>query len=257
MVYTALWGIAIVLLAASLAAAGAALVQRLVPVQLRKSHNVAIGIIYGGLYILFGVMVGFTAFLVLDKYNAAQETVQNEAGDVEELYEIAERFPEPKRSQIQESVAVYARTVIDDEWPLMGEGLESPSVEALGDALRANLQEIEPKTSAQQALYSRGLETIGDLEESRDVRLLYASEGLPPMLWIAIAVLSLNMMFFSFVIGMESGRLHVAMVSALAAGIVIVLFTIGTLDRPFGTDARVGPEPFELVLREIGESNGR
>lgn len=27
------------------------------------------------------------------------------------------------------------------------------------------------------------------------------------------------------------------------------------LDRPYGTEFRVGPEPFELVRREIGENH--
>jgi hypothetical protein len=62
-------------------------------------------------------------------------------------------------------------------------------------------------------------------------------------------------MIFSFLVGMENVRLHRLMVSALAAGMVLVLFTIGILDRPFGTQSRVGPEPFELVMREI-QDNG-
>ena len=49
-----------------LGAAGVPLTQRLVPVEQRKPHNVAMGIIYGGLYVLFGVIVGFTALLVLN-----------------------------------------------------------------------------------------------------------------------------------------------------------------------------------------------
>ena len=117
LVWTAFLGIAMVSLAAVLAAAGAMIVQHLVPVQMRKSHNVAIGIIYGGLYVLFGVMVGFTAFLVLDKYNTAQAAVQSEAGEVEELHNLAERFPEPERSRVQEAVTAYAHAVVDIEWP--------------------------------------------------------------------------------------------------------------------------------------------
>lgn len=257
MVSTALWGIAIIALVGSLAAAGAALAQHLVPVQLRESHNAAISIIYGGLYILFGVMVGFTAFLVLDKYSAAQETVQSEAGDVEELHGLAERLPSPERDRVQESVADYTRAVVDEEWPLMVEGRASPRVEALSDELRSNLQEFEPNTSAEQALYSTGLGAVSDLEESRNARLLAGREGLPPILWIALTGLSINMMLFSFLVGMENRRLHVLMVSALAVGIALVLFTIGTLDRPFGTESRVGPDPLELVLREIGEGSGR
>jgi hypothetical protein len=45
-------------------------------------------------------------------------------------------------------------------------------------------------------------------------------------------------------------------VSTLAAGIALVFFTIHVLDSPFGTDFRVGPQPFELVLHEI-EGTGK
>ena len=44
-----------------LAVGGLVLVQRLVPLSLRESHNTAIGIIYAALYVMFGVMVGFSA----------------------------------------------------------------------------------------------------------------------------------------------------------------------------------------------------
>ena len=40
---------------------GVPLTQRLVPVEQRKPHNTGIGIIYGGLSVLFGVIVGFTS----------------------------------------------------------------------------------------------------------------------------------------------------------------------------------------------------
>ena len=255
LVSTVLWGVAIISLAGLVAAAGATVMQRLVPVQMRKSHNVAIGIIYGGLYVLFGVMVGFTAFLVLDKYNVAQETVQSEAGEVEELHDLAGHLPEPERGRVQESVAAYVHAVVDEEWPLMGEGRASPRVEELADELRAELQGFRPTTSAEQVLYAQAIEVIGDLEANRDVRLVYAREGLPPVLWVALTGLSIIMLFFSFLVGMENGNLHRLMVSALAAGIVLVLFTIGILDRPFGTEFRVGPEPFELVMSEIGENH--
>jgi len=59
------------------------------------------------------------------------------------------------------------------------------------------------------------------------------------------------MMGFSFLVGMESRRLHLLTVGALATGMTLVLFTIGILDRPFGTDFGVGPQPFKLVLHEI------
>jgi hypothetical protein len=64
-------------------------------------------------------------------------------------------------------------------------------------------------------------------------------------------VLGVIIIGLSYLVGMESHRLQLLTVGALATGIALVLFTIAVLDRPFGTDFRVGPQPFELVLHEI------
>jgi hypothetical protein len=56
---------------------------------------------------------------------------------------------------------------------------------------------------------------------------------------------------------MESSRLHLLTVGALATGISLVLVTIGILDRPFSTDFGVRALPFELVLNEIGGKDTR
>ena len=83
---TAFYGLLVVSLAVTLAVAGLLLVQRLVPLSVRESHNAAIGIIYAALYVMFGVMVGFSAYLVLNKYTTSQNTAKSEASNVEELY---------------------------------------------------------------------------------------------------------------------------------------------------------------------------
>jgi hypothetical protein len=56
---------------------------------------------------------------------------------------------------------------------------------------------------------------------------------------------------------MESHRLHLLTVGILATVIALVLFTLAVLDRPYGTDFRVGPQPFELVLHEIDAKEAR
>jgi hypothetical protein len=68
---TALLGLLVVLLAVILAVAGLLVVHRLVPLSIRESHTAAIGIIYAALYVMFGMMVGFSAYIVLNKYNTS------------------------------------------------------------------------------------------------------------------------------------------------------------------------------------------
>src|SRR5919107_6451694 len=116
---TVVLGILILLLAVSLAVAGTALVHNRVPVKLRESHTVPLGLIHGGLTGMFAIALGLTTFLVLGEYSDAQQALQSEAGDIEEIYRLAEPLPEPKREQIQGLAASYARVVVDEEWPLI------------------------------------------------------------------------------------------------------------------------------------------
>ena len=248
---TAFYGFLVVSLAVALAVAGLLLAQRLVPLSVRESHNAAIGIIYAALYVMFGVMVGFSAYLVLNKYTTSQNTAKIEASNVEELYWLAEQFPEPERDQVQELAVSYARVVIHEEWPLMRQGETSTNAEATVGTLRRSLEDIEPGTDTERAVFSQALERVHDLDEAREVRLLNVQEGLPPILWIVLVSLGIDTILFTYFVGMKSTWLHACAVAALTGGIALIIFTIVVLDHPFGGELRLGPDAFELVLQTI------
>jgi ABC-type Fe3+ transport system permease subunit len=125
-VTTVFFGVLVVLLAVVLAVAGLAVVQRLVPLPIREAHNAATGVIYAALYVMFGVTLGFSLLLVWQQYDAAEKMTETEAAHVEELYQLAEGFPDPERGEIQEIIVSYARVVVEEEWPLMHERRTSP-----------------------------------------------------------------------------------------------------------------------------------
>jgi hypothetical protein len=122
---TAVLGFLVVSLVVVVAVAGATVIQRRVPVEVRKTHTTGLGQIQGALGVMFGVIVGFSAFLVLNKYHAAQQSVQSEAVDVVEIYRLAEPLPEAKQEPVQRLDESYARVVIEKEWPLMRQGSRS------------------------------------------------------------------------------------------------------------------------------------
>jgi hypothetical protein len=256
MVTTAFLAVFLLLLSALFAVAVVTLAQRLMSLEFRQSHNAAIGIIYGTLHVTFGVIVGFSAFLVLSKYAASRDMAAIEAGDVVQIHRLAEGFPEPQRDRIQELTASYAQVVVDEEWPLMREGRTSSRAGALVAELQRNIQVFEPGTETEKALYGQGLQRVLDLEEKREIRLLHVREGLPPILWIVLGILAIIIMLFASFLGMESAWLHRAAVAALAAGITLIMFTIVALDHPFGGYFRVGPDAFQLALNTIEENSG-
>lgn len=248
---TVFLGVSIVVLTVLLAVAGLVLAQRLVPLSLRQSHNTAIGIIYGALYVMFGMMVGFSAYLVLNKYTVSQNNTANEASSVVEIHRLAEQFPEPLGGQIQDLATSYTQAVVDEEWPLMSDGQTSSRAEALVDELARSIQSFEPNTSAEQALFSQALERVHELYQDRAVRTLDVREGLPPILWVVLVALGIAIVLFTYFLGMENAYLHTLAVAALTAGIAFVILTMATLDNPFGGDLRVGPDAFESALATI------
>jgi Protein of unknown function (DUF4239) len=241
----------VLLLAMLLAVAGLIFTQRRVPLELRQEHNVPLGLVYGALYVTFGVIVGFSAYLVLNKYTTSQTTVVNEASDVRALYYLAGQFPESQRAQIQQLLTSYARAVVDEEWPLMGEGRPTPRAATLDQQITESIYGFQPSTSAEQTLYSQALLRVYDLNQNRSIRLLYASKGLPPRLWFVLGVLAVIILLFTYFVGMESAWLHILAVAVLTLGFGFTMFTIFALDQPFGGDVRVTPEAFETVLNEM------
>jgi hypothetical protein len=240
-----------------LAVAGLAVVQRLVPLPLRQSHNTATGTIFAALYVLFGVTMGFSLLLVWQQYDAAQRLAESEAAHVEALYRLAGGFPEPERSQVQDLAASYARVVVEEEWPLMAQGRTNPRAEALVAELQGSIQDFEPRTEAEQALQSEGLTQVDDLNERRALRLLEVREGFPPILWVVLVVGGVITVAFTYLFGMETIWLHRLAVAALTVVVSLILYTVSVLEYPFNDAARVSPDAFELVLTEIERNDGQ
>jgi hypothetical protein len=124
---TILSGALILLAALMLSVGGLALVYRFVPVSPLQAHYGATGAIYAALYVMFGISLGFSLFLVWQQFEAARLTVQAEAAALQRIYWLAENFPDPKRSNIQELAVSYARGRCRRSGPLQEGGVISPA----------------------------------------------------------------------------------------------------------------------------------
>src|SRR5215207_10020173 len=230
----------LVVCAVSLAALGGlALVQRLVPTEVRQKHNDVAGFIYAVLVVVFAVW---------EEFDAAKDTAEQEANALAEIFWLAHGLPEPERHHVQELARSYAREVVDEEWALMEQGRASPRGWVLIDAIRATLQEVEPRTVAGRELYAEGLDQMQRLADARRMCLAEAEEGLPGVLWVVLVVGGVAAVGFTYLFGLENTQVHRLMVATLAMIIALVLFTVGALEYPFSGGARIGTGTFELVL---------
>ena len=148
------------------ALAGLELVQRLVPASSRQQHNDVAGFIYAALGVIYAVLLALVVIAVWEEFQAASETVEQEANATAEIFWLGHRLPEPEGPHLQELADSYAEEVVHKEYPLMEQGEPPLKVHGQGtpagwtliDDIRANLQEIEPHTKADEQLYAEGLD---------------------------------------------------------------------------------------------------
>jgi hypothetical protein len=244
------------------ALAGLELVQRLVPATLRQRHNDVAGFIYAALGVIYAVLLALVVIAVWAEYDAANETVEQEANALAEIFWLGNRLPEPEGTQLQELCKSYAEEVAHKEWPLMEQGQaplmtqveETPAGWTLIDEIRATLQEFQPRTAADAQLYAEGLDQVQRLGDARRMRLVAAEEGVPGVLWSVLIFGGIAAIGFTYLFGLENTWAHRLMVVTLAAVIGLVLFTIGTMEHPFSGGARIGTGAFDLILERFETS---
>jgi hypothetical protein len=245
-----------------IALAGLEVVQHLVPATSRQQNNDVAGFIYAALGVIYAVLLALVVIAVWGEYDAASETVEQEANALAEIAWLGNRLPEPEGTHIQELARSYAEEVIHIEWPLMEQGQVplmtqtqgTPAGWTLIDDIRANLQEFQPRTPAEEQLYAEGLDQVQRLADARRMRLVAAEEGIPGVLWSVLIFGGVAAISFTYLFGMDNTWAHRLMVLTLAAVIGLVLFTIGAMEHPFSGGARIGTEAFDLLLERFETS---
>jgi hypothetical protein len=259
---TVVYGVLVIGAVCLAALAGLEVVQRLVPAKSRQPHNDVAGFIYAALGVIYAVLLALVVIAVWEEYDAAGVTVEQEANAVAEIFWLAHRLPEPEGTHLQELARSYAEEVIHKEWPLMEQGQTplmtseegTPAGWTLIDEIRANLQEFQPHTQAEEQLYAEGLDQVQRLADARRMRLVAAEEGVPGVLWAVLIFGGIAAVSFTYLFGLENTWAHRLMVLTLAAVIGLVLFTIGAMEHPFSGGARIGTEAFDLVLERFETS---
>jgi TRAP-type C4-dicarboxylate transport system permease small subunit len=259
MLQTVVYGVLVVGGCCLLALAGFELVHRLVPAASRQRHNDVAGFIYAALGVIYAVLLALVVITVWEEYQAAAQTVEQEANATAEVFLLGYELPEPEGAHIQHLAHSYAEEVIHEEWPLMASGKQPPLEQEAGtqsgwnliDDIRASVHGFDPHTKAEEELYAEGLDQVANLANARRSRLIASEEGVPGVLWAVLIFGGMATVGFTYLFGLESTWAHRLMVVTLAAVIGLVLFTIGALGHPFAGGARIGTGFFELVLKRM------
>ena len=203
---------------------------------------------------LISIVIGLLVAFALDHYQSIEQTVDNEAANISQIYRLTAGLDEPTRYKIRSLCFDYNKDIIEKEWPAMQQGQVSKSAFTTYITLMATIACYVPKNEGQQNLHAALLTSCEDLGNGRRMRILvlhsnWITHVMPVLLMCALIVL---IFAFSYVHKGESFHGFLLALVALALGGNLGLVFL--LSRPFSGEWQIQPRGFELneqVIHQI------
>src|SRR3954447_18166861 len=102
------------------------LVRRAVPATRDGFHAEISAPMLGVVAALFGLLLAFVIIVAYENFLETKADLSREADALAAAVRDNAALEHPQRFRVRDSVANYARAVVDDEWPRMRDGEESP-----------------------------------------------------------------------------------------------------------------------------------
>jgi protein-S-isoprenylcysteine O-methyltransferase Ste14 len=226
-------------------------VRRRVPLDVQMEQNEVAGFFIAVLGVVYAVILAFAVIAVWEDLDEARDTSDREANSVGDLYRMAEGLPESARRPLQEQAAVYGRSVIEEEWPMLKLGRENANSLRSMEALWSLVRQYEPNGPREEAIYAKLLDEIQEINDERRMRLLASREGIPRLMWGVLIGGGVVTVLFTYFFGLKNFRAQLAMTGLYVASIGFVLFLIAAIEHPFSGSVSVRPEAMEAVIQRI------
>ena len=194
-------GVIIVLVATAITVSAMLLVRRRAPEGSYFTDGDRASGVFGVLATGFSVLLGFIIFLGFSSYDESRSGAEQEATIVAQQVQTAQFMPGESAAELTGELSCYARSVAGTEWEAMGEGRLGDNVNPWGVQMFRTIQQVDPRTAAEQSAYDRWMDQSLDREQARIDRV-HGAEGIMPLpLWLILFVISgvifVYMLFFA------------------------------------------------------------
>lgn len=250
---TWLWGTLLVGLAVVGAEVGLLIVHRYVDVELRRRHNELAGFVVAVISVTYAVLLAFIAIAVWESYSAVQETVENEATLVGNMYRDTRGLPPELATPIQGEVRRYIDTVVNEEWPTQEAGHVPEAAWQPLHRLHATVAGMQPQHEGEAVVEAELLRTINQVYLAREARTAAAEGHLPNVIWAIILIGGAFTTAFTYLFGFHDFRLHVVMTGAVAATLALIVVLIVAMDWPLRGEVSISSAAFTRIEAGLGD----
>ncbi len=226
--------------------------SRFNPEQLTRAHD-ATGNLLAVVGTLYAVMLGLIVVDAMVRFEKAIDVVQAESTCLADIYVLAQRLPETQRTRVHDACRAYAVAVVEKEWPLMAQGLVSIDARKAGLRILRSLDDFEPTTEAEKAIFPLILQAMQATWDNRRERVGTAEYGIPAVEWVALLLGAVVTVVFAGLFHVENFRLQMLITAMAALVIGLNLYLVSLFGYPFAGDLSVSNRPFQV---DIGMFDG-
>ena len=194
---------------------------------------------------LYAFFIGFAIVTLWSTFLTAKADVNREATTIISAYYASRNLPnsEPFRQALKN----YVKTVVEDEWPQMGQDSMSEAASRRFDDVLAKFSAISGDSDKLGAIYN-SLTEVNRLRLSRSVMM---KGNLYPTVWI-ILIFGFGAMVFGFVL-LNRHQTALSFIFELIVFFMVLscLLFIWDINTPFSGFITVKPDTFQLIYQKM------
>ncbi|MBV8490663.1 MAG: DUF4239 domain-containing protein [Candidatus Eremiobacteraeota bacterium] len=214
----------------------------------REKDTETVGLTFAIVAVVYAVLIAFIVVDVYETFSRADEVATAEANQLSNLMFDASGLPAPLAKSIRADLDKYIDIVVKTEWPNQQNGkLDEAGFEAGWDVvadISTTLAQFQSPSLGANVNKTEMLRAVNQLIRARRTRIIAAGEHLPDIVWQILIVSGIASIFYTYLFGAHSLRLHLAIVGLISATIALAFVLIIALDYPFRGEVSVGDDAF-------------
>lgn len=227
------------------------LVCTFIPREVRVAHRMLMQPALTVSGMMFSVLLGFFIAQAMRDYSTAQGNIVAEANSIGEVFRDAKGLPDVDRKRIRKLCRDYVDSVINDEWPLLEQGQESPKSQAIMNDLWEASLSVKPTNQREMVVYDSFFDAMNVLGGLRRIRTATTSIGMPAHEWAIIAIGAAGIITLTFIFAPDSKRFHAGLLACLLLPLTLNIYLLAEYLHPFSGIVAVKPAVFEMTRRKI------
>jgi hypothetical protein len=211
------------------------------------SDSSVVGNLLSAFGVLYGILFGLVTVSAYETLNEVEAEASNEASSILALYRDVSSFPDSARGELKTSLCKYCKLIIEDEWPLLRQGVVPQDSAPQIDSIRVAILDLNTDSRKDELVQSQAIRHFEEMSEHGRKRRYAAVTGIPTAMWCVLIVGTVINFVLMWMLDMPL-KIHLVVGGLLSFFLGAMILLIAVLERPYrSTEYGVSPAPYAIV----------